>query len=162
MLAWKALISELESRNRGEGGGDIDNDSANYGSVRHLEFTKDLQPKVEVRPRDNSGLVQFHPIWARSEGYILTSPLEKNTLLMGYVKDQNGDLLDAGSMEALIFFKDEDGNDMQLLRFTVASETRDVTVCALYGNSSGGVEDDLFIFHKTQRLPPNIRNNKSS
>ena len=79
MLAWKALISELESRNKGEGGGDIDNDSANYGSVRHLEFTKDLQPKVEVRPRDNSGIVQFHPIWARSEGYILTSPLQQNT-----------------------------------------------------------------------------------
>lgn len=93
-------------------------------------------------------------------------------LLLAYVKDQDGDLLGAGSVEDLFDFQGQ-----YVLRFRVSSPSgsdsgssvssdgtskksgsKDVTAYALYQNECESTDEDrededVVIYHKTERIP---------
>lgn len=148
-LAWRDLIDGLTEEDGLEG-----------TKVRRGDFDKDIRPEMEIRPRDGTGVVRFRPNWS--------GPMDKETseagggdrsLLVGYVEDQDGELLGAGSAEDL-FWLDEDGTSV--LRFRVEDGTKDVTACALYGYVDGGEGEELFLFRMTRRMPSNTKSKQGS
>ena len=112
---WKSFIDDLEQD----------------ASFRMFdEEDKDYQPDMQVRMKSKMGAVMFHP------------NMNEDILLLVYVKDQNGNILGAGSVDELFYWNEEDDDDENgqggnegkfILRFRVAVDTSSVTAYALYG-----------------------------
>lgn len=103
----------------------------------------DHEPEMQLRPKSNMGAAMFHP------------EMGDQVLLLAYIKDQDGNLLGAGSVEDLFPFQDH-----YVLRFGVTAKCKDITAHALYGYKDGadgsdhGSDESLTIYTKTQRVPP--------
>jgi len=101
------------------------------------------EPEMQLRPKSNMGAAMFHP------------EMVDQVLLLAYIKDQDGNLLGAGSVEDLFPFQDQ-----YVLRFGVTEKCKDITAHALYGYKDGsdgsdhGSDESLTIYTKTQRVPP--------
>lgn len=112
---WKSFISDLEQD----------------GSFRMFDKEeKQYQPDMQVRLQSKMGAAMFHP------------NIKDDILLLVYVKDQDGNILGAGSVDELFYWnetdalddKEHDANDGRfILRFRVEDDTTQVTVYALYG-----------------------------
>ena len=133
---WENFIYDLEE------GGRTDQDDIN---CKFKPFEKDFQPEMQLRPEQNMGAAMLH----QKDGI-------DRILLLVYVKDQDGNLLGAGSVEDLFEF-----HGQYVLRFRVSSDCRDVTTHGLYRNECEGESDDenggdedVVVYRKTERIPP--------
>lgn len=122
---WEIFIQDLEEEIRSE--------------FKH--FHKDSKPEMQLRPEQHTGAAMFH----EKDG-------KGRILLLVYVKDQDGKLLGAGSVEDLFEFQGQ-----YVLRFKVSPDCRDVTAHGLYRDeeesNDGNGEDDIVIYRKTERIP---------
>ena len=116
---WREFIQQVE----GEDG------------IKYKPFEEKLQPEMQLRPKSQMGAAMFHP------------KVDDQVLLLAYVKEQDGNLLGAGSVEDLFEFQDQ-----YVLRFSVTGECRDISAHGLYGYEDD--RDDVVIYRKTERIPP--------
>mmetsp|Transcript_3926 Transcript_3926/g.5996 ORF Transcript_3926/g.5996 Transcript_3926/m.5996 type:complete len:346 (+) Transcript_3926:285-1322(+) len=113
--------------------------------------------EMQLRPKSNMGAAMFHPEMRNGHGHGDQGQGQGRVLLLAYIKDQNGALLGAGSVEDLFPFQDQ-----YVLRFGVTDTCKDITAHALYGYKDGanadadadGSHESLTIYTKTQRVPP--------
>jgi hypothetical protein len=135
LSTWKLFIEDLEYTQKT---GNI--------KIRFKAFRKDNAPDMQLRPEQNMGAAMFRP----NDG-------DGRILLLAYVKDDNGNLLGAGSVEDLFEFQSK-----LVLRFRVTSDCRNITAHGLYQNdddsnhdgSETARENDFIIYRKTERIPP--------
>ena len=120
---WRDFILEIEQED----------------GIRFKAFMGNHEPEMQLRPKTNMGAAMFLP------------KIADEVLLLAYIKDQDGNLLGAGSVEDLFPFQDQ-----YVLRFGTSSQCKDITVHALYGyqDDSNGSHDDVTIYTKTERVPP--------
>jgi len=118
--AWDNIVHEIES--------------ASKTQKNSRKFPNYMAPEMEVRFEANVGLALFYKKSLQCK--------DGKELLLAYLKDQNGKLLGAGTLEDI-------QNGRGSLRFGIDETTETVTLCALYGEDDGGP-----LLTMTQRLPP--------
>lgn len=156
---WKGFILDLEKA------ASTTSASSSSSEVKpQLQlFPNSIEPEMQLRPKQNMGAAMFH----KTDG-------QDRILLLAYVKDQDGHLLGAGSVEDLFDFQGQ-----YVLRFRVSSSSgsgsssgssvssdgtskksgsKDVTAYALYQNECESTDEDrededVVIYHKTERIP---------
>ena len=104
--------------------------------IQSEPFEGNHVPEMQLRPVSNMGAAMFLP------------KIADKVLLLAYIKDQDGNLLGAGSVENLLPFQDQ-----YVLRFSVSDECKDITAHAVYGYEEGS-HDNVTIYTKTERVPP--------
>ncbi len=119
MEDWIEFISQIEK-----------SDTTSFRS-----FSAEKQPEMQVRLESKMGAAMFH------------KNIGNNILLMAYVKDQDGNIIGAGSSEDLYPFQGQ-----YVLRFGVEDSCRDVTAHGLYGSEEND-DNNVIIFTKTERIP---------
>jgi Predicted solute binding protein len=112
--------------------------------IKTIDFPKNQEPKMELRPKDQTGFAMFD------------SKVQNRHLLLAYMKDQDGNVLAAGSVQDLFPYQQLE-DEYYVLRFAVRNkECQSVTAYGLYGKdeldqteeSSGHVR-----YAKTERIP---------
>ena len=123
---WNDFISDLES----------DQEEA----IPIESFPPDKVPDIQIRLEKKLGVIQFHPKMERKKS--------EHSLVLGYVKDQNGTVLAGASADELV---SNDG--MYLLRFHTSNDTKDVVVCAIYMDTNEDEKNSVIIYRRVERLP---------
>ncbi len=159
---WSDFIHELEQQ-RGSGK-DKESEETNI-NITYRSFPTDKCPEMQIRLDQHIGIATFHPrITPEQQQQLKSEPEHKSgqlTLMLGFIKDQNGNILAAASADELFYNYSSNGgddgdnndeNETCVIRFhTVPGETKDVIACGLY--SSEEHPDELFIYRKVERLP---------
>lgn len=125
--AWENIVREIES-------------APNAEKIRK-HFPKDMAPEMEVRFESNTGVAFF------SKQTLCDK--DGKDLLLVFLKDQNGELLGAGTLDDI----QQSGG---WIRFHVLNGTDTVTLSALYGDDENGP-----LLSLTQRLPPRDKKQES-
>ena len=118
---------------------DVENEIGSGDDIKMKQFDQGVEPEMQVRLKTQMGAVMFHP------------KIDDRVLLLAYVKDQDGNLLGAGSVDDLFDFQDQ-----LVLRFSTMDTSRDITAHGLYGHADIDDNDgrDAIIYRKTERIPP--------
>ena len=98
------------------------------------KFKRQMAPEMEVRFKSNLGVA-----WFDEKNLVCENGKQ---LLIAYLKDQNEELLGAGTIDDI-----EDGGG--LMRFKLSKDTEYVTLNVLYDDDENGP-----LYTLTQRLPP--------
>ncbi len=98
-------------------------------------FSTEKEPEMQVRLENQMGAAMFH------------KKIGNKILLMAYIKDQDGNIIGAGSSEDLYPFQGQ-----LVLRFGVEDRSRDATAYGLYGSEEDD-DNEVIIFTKTERIP---------
>uniref|UniRef100_A0A7S4S5B1 GCK domain-containing protein n=1 Tax=Ditylum brightwellii TaxID=49249 RepID=A0A7S4S5B1_9STRA len=164
--AWNEFIQTLEQA-----------PSASSSDRKQIPFPSSIKPNMQLRVESSMGMAMFHseydPAATTTTASFFSSsfkqkstPNKKKTLLLAYIKDQNGNILGAGSKEDLYALSKENNNDGDLiLRFSIVKdESISITACALYeaidddddegerDNREEGDCEPIYVY--TQLLPP--------
>lgn len=126
---WRDFIKELDQEE----------------DIATIDFPKTQEPKMELRPKDQTGFAMFD------------SKLQNRHLLLAYMKDQDGNVLAAGSVQDLFPYQQLD-DEYYVLRFAVTNkECQSVTAYGLYGNDEHDDQTEKSSGHvryaKTERIP---------
>ena len=149
-----------------------------------VEFPPGARPHIQVRLESRLGVVEFPPRqssssplsssssfnsfnsgkWGNLFGKDSSSSSSKRdkVLLTGYVKDQDGTLLCAGSAQDMYFPNgggsdgSDDGGYFHMLRFNITRETKYIVACALYecvDDDRDDEKDGPILFQRVEYLP---------
>lgn len=118
---WKEFIEEMEGE----------------ATTIIRDFDKETEPEMQLRLERQMGAAMFR------------SKIGNKILLLAYVKDQDGNILGAGSSEELYSFQGQ-----LVLKFGADESCKDVIAHGLYGNEDDDdTENDIIIFRKMERMP---------
>lgn len=123
---WKEFIVSLESGQEQD--------------IVFEDFPPEIVPQVQIRLEKMVGVVQYHPKLLRDG--------KDCNLILGYVKDNKGNILAGASFDELV-----DYEGMLVLRFHTSADTQDVITFGIYMESHEKNTKNIVIYKRAERLP---------
>lgn len=123
---WKEFILKLEA--------------GDEHPVSFDNFPTEIIPHIQIRLETMMGMIEFYPKVKKSDN--------EYTLILGYAKDDKGEILAAASASEFYSFA-----GMPSLRFRATKNTKDIFCCAIYMDVNDEEAGNIIVYRRIESLP---------